>query len=391
MQYKMITKYLPDIMHSIHVEGIIDSTLREGIQAPGISFDFEQKIKIIHSLLAVGIDEIELGVAAASFHDLPNLIKEARTIAGRRCKLSLWCRCKPEDIDFAARCGPDILSLSIPVSDLHVSCRLGRSREWVLDTIVRAVAYAKRAGFRQIALGFEDATRADREFLARSAAAASSAGASRVRLADTVGIATPGMISSMIGQVRRHCSLPLGIHAHNDFGMATANTIAALEAGASWADATILGLGERSGSCRLEELVGYLSLIACDSRYTPGRLPELCTLVAAAAGLKISGRHPVVGEEIFTCETGLHVHGLTAKPETYEPFDPQRIGKSRILRFGAKTGTKAIQQCLASMGIRLSDHQAAELVTRVRKGAGEGRESLNIGELLSFARKEGFG
>lgn len=377
-------------MFTFNLEGIIDSTLREGEQAPGTKFGFAEKLAIVRSLAAIGIDEIELGVVASTGSpQLPALVREAHRIVQKKHRLSLWCRCRSEDIEFAARCSPDILSLSIPVSDLHLSHRLGRDREWVLDTLGRSIVHARRLGFEYVAVGLEDATRADRSFLIRVAARAASAGASRIRLADTVGIATPGMVGSLVKHVTQRCSLPVGIHTHNDFGMATANVFAALEAGAYWADATVLGLGERAGNCRLEELVGYMNLVRGDDRYQPDRLPDLCNLVAKAAGLSISRHHPVVGDEIFTCETGLHVHGLTANPETYEPFDPERMGRRRTVRFGEKTGKGAVRNSLASMGIRISDQEAAQLVSRVRQVADERKKSLGNKELYYLAREEG--
>jgi homocitrate synthase NifV len=197
------------------------------------------------------------------------------------------------------------------------------------------------------------------------------------------------MIRSLVEHVRLHCSLPIGIHTHNDFGMATANAVAALEAGACWADATILGLGERAGNCRLEELVGYLSLAGNDGRYQPDKLPHLCSLVAHAADLSISRRHPVVGDDIFTCETGLHVHGLAANPETYEPYDPERIGRCREIRFGEKTGKRAVRNTLASMGIKISEPEAVRLVSSVRQLADNRKKSLDNSELFDLALHEG--
>lgn len=372
-----------------YFEGIIDSTLREGSQAPGIDFDNADKIRIIHGLGVLGVDEIEVGVASAAYPELSSLINAARCMEQNTARLALWCRCREEDIEFAARCAPDVLSLSIPVSDLHLTQKLGYDRRWALDTLAKSLTHARDIGLPCISVGLEDATRADRNFLADMVTVAAAAGAARIRLADTVGIATPAMISSLVRQVRTHCSLPIGIHAHNDFGMATANSVAALEAGAGWADATVLGLGERAGNCRLEELLAYLGLVWNYDRYRPAYLTGLCKLVAHAADYSISGRHPVVGEEIFTCETGIHVHGLMENPETYEPFDPQKIGRNRILRFGEKTGKRAVCKSLAAKGISISREEAGYLVTRIRELACRRKKPLDDGEVFNLARKEG--
>lgn len=370
------------------MQGIIDSTLREGAQAPGVNFSFLEKIRIIRHLSRLGIEEIETGVASSGCPELPLLVRAARRAVEGRSRISLWCRCRAEDIRFAALCGPDVLSLSLPVSDLHLQQKLGRSRSWALAVLTDAIAAAGRHGFHAITLGLEDATRAHPAFLADILRAAQSAGAERIRLADTVGIATPGMIKDLVRHAKNHCSLPLGIHAHNDFGMATANSVAALEAGASWADATVLGLGERAGSSRLEELVGYLVLAAGMERYEPALLPGLCSLVARAAKRPISAQHPIVGSGIFTCETGLHVQGLFRDPATYEPFAPDRVGRCRHIRFGGKTGKKAIRNGLAAMGLRVSEEEAAYLAARVRQMAGIGNSWLNCGELLHLARNK---
>lgn len=372
-----------------YFEGIIDSTLREGGQAPGIDFDFTEKMMIIQGIAMLGVDEIELGVASPAYPELAPLVKVARRRVRKTTKLSLWCRCKAEDIEFAAQCAPDVLSLSMPVSDLHLKQKLGHDRHWALATLAKSITFARDTGFKYISVGLEDATRADRSFLADIVSRSASAGAARIRLADTVGIATPAMIDSLVRHVRSCCSLPIGIHAHNDFGMATANSMAALEAGAGWADATVLGLGERAGNCRLEELVGYLGLVRNYDRYGPAGLPELCKMVADAANMSIFGKHPVVGEEIFTCETGLHVHGLTENPETYEPFDPERIGRSRTIRYGEKTGKRAVCNSLAAMGIRISQEEAGHLVSRIKQVADKRKKSLDDKELFNLARKEG--
>lgn len=376
-------------MRDTILPGIIDSTLREGEQTPGIGFDNRQKRKIIELLTAVGVQEIELGIAAPCFSWLPAFVQDARKIALGRSRLALWCRCRGEDIAFAVKCLPDVLSLSIPVSDLHIHHKLGSKRENVLEIIGDSLQMAQDAGLQYVSVGLEDATRADNDFLAAVVATAEGAGALRIRLADTVGVATPGGMRDLVHFVKRHSSLPIGVHTHNDFGMATANAVSALEAGAKWADATVLGLGERAGNCRLEELVGYLSLINGDERFIPDKLPDLCDIAAEAANRQIALNHPVVGREVFTCETGLHVQGLSVNPKTYEPFDPARIGRSRTLRFGGKTGKRAVCNSLASLGLNISDQAAARVVNKLRQMGGDGKKSLNLDELTSMIGQNG--
>jgi len=363
------------------LDSLIDSTLREGEQAPSVLFADEDKYNIIEELYRVGIEEIELGIATPVNTYLPRLVKEARRRTVESCRLSLWCRCKAEDIAFAATCSPDLLSLSIPVSDAHIRERLGKDRTWITTTLASSIQQALAAGIPAVAVGMEDASRADIDFLLVTAKIAEQHGATRIRLADTVGICSPARMTNLIQAVKETVSLSLAVHCHNDFGMATANSIAALEAGADSLDATVLGLGERAGNCRLEEVIGYLALVLGEKRYHPEFLPKLCQLVAKAAGKDIADNHPLVGSAIFTCESGLHQHGLTVNPDMYEPYAPERVGGTRRLRFGEKTGARAVQLQLHKAGLRLNEMQIKDLVFRIRSGG----QVLNQEQLLRFA------
>lgn len=374
-------------MSGFTLDGIVDSTLREGAQTPGFDFSFKQKLEIISSLKVLGVEEVELGVATPRSPELVSLVGEASDLVGASCRLSLWSRCRDEDIAFAFQCQPDILSLSVPVSDLHLYDRMGRDRQWVIDTLDRSIKIALDMGFQGVSVGLEDATRADFEFLSQAIETVSAAGATRLRLADTVGIASPGIISNLVREVVGICELPVGVHTHNDFGMATANAVAALESGARWVDATVLGLGERSGNCRLEEIVGYLGLIMGNDQYNPKELVHLCSLVAGSSNISISPRHPIIGDEIFTCETGLHVHGLSGNPETYEPYDPALVGKERVFRFGGKTGKRAVQSRLASLGVTVSKEEAESLVVQIRQVAAREKKLLGDEDLVRLARQ----
>lgn len=368
--------------------GIIDSTLREGEQTPGVRFNQEQRYAIIRQLCQVGVDELELGVASAKNSHLPELLAFARQIdygSKKQRQLGLWCRCLPEDIGFAATCRPDVLSLSIPASDLHINERLQKDRTWILATLRRAVIQARESGIPFISLGLEDATRAEPDFLCQLAHAAADCGVQRLRLADTVGIASPATMTTMVKMIQEQSGLPCGVHTHNDFGMATANAIAALEAGASWIDATVLGLGERAGNCRLEEAVAFLCLQKRAGDYQIHLLPALCRTVSNAAGITIAGNHPVIGSAIFTCETGLHLHGLTVNPNTYEPYSPDKVGARRTLRFGAKCGKRALSNHLARLGYPIDDHRAATLSTKLRNLTDHQGQGLSTPELIRLA------
>ncbi len=363
---------------------LIDTTLREGGQTPGVVFNLETKKKIIRYLVAVGVDEIELGVASEKEQDMGRLTGWIRSAFPDQ-SFSLWCRCRQEDIRFAATLQPAVLALSIPVSDLHLERRLGKGRVWAETRLAESIQLALSLGIPQVAVGFEDATRADHGFMKELAHVARDAGGFRLRLADTVGVASPKKMTALLDAVRG-TGLQLGVHCHNDFGMATANTIASLEYGATWGDVTVFGLGERAGNSRLEEVVSYLALQAGVKRYDLRPLPELSQLVACESGRAIGSARPIVGEKLFTCETGLHVQGLLVDPQTYEPFAPELVGAKRKLLIGSKSGCRAIAATMKRLSLPgLDDVLLTNLTCRVRRAAHELQRPLADHEIVELA------
>lgn len=347
--------------------GLIDTTLREGAQTPGVQFTLPQKIAIGRAVAALGIDEIEAGTATVLDTDLAPLLAALREMDSPP-RLSLWCRCRSADIIHAGRLRPDILSLSMPASERHIRARLGKSRTWVLASLEKAVGMARESGIFRLSLGVEDASRAEKGFLGELIGAAVGLGVERIRLADTVGILTPGMTAALVSEQRRlHPGVEFGFHGHNDFGMASANAVSALEAGARWADVTVLGLGERAGCSRLEEVSALLTLVHGKKKYRLERLAALCTMVSEASGREIAVNHPLVGRGIFTCESGLHVHGLLADPASYEPFPPERVNGSRTIQLGSKSGSRAVAGCLARLGMQVSADTLPETVRLIRR------------------------
>lgn len=345
-----------------HVRGLVDSTLREGSQTVGVAFSLEQKVALARYLARVGIEEVEVGVASPQDSELPALVARCRGEAGVS-RLSLWCRCREEDIACALRLAPDVLSLSMPVSDLHIGVKLNLERPAVAEMVARSIAQA-RAIVPYLSLGLEDATRAEPAFLREIVRVACAGGVDRIRIADTVGIATPGSIAALVRELRTF-KVEIGVHMHNDFGMATANAVAALEAGAQWADVTVLGLGERAGNSRLEEVAGYLALQG-GRVYATTLFPELARLAADYAGRKIETHQPVIGAGIFACETGLHLAGLAKDPRTYEPYEPVLVGARRQLSYGAKVGRQGVAERLRQLGLHCQEAQLARLAEAFR-------------------------
>ena len=359
--------------------GLIDSTLREGEQMMGVYFTRQQKLNIIRGLVAIGIEEIEVGIAAMS-PDMAEVLALARQVAPST-RLALWCRgCLP-DIRASAALKPDVLSISLPVSDLHITKRLKKDRAWILRQITAVAVEARVCGIPCLSLGLEDATRADTAFLAAVLHQARREGIDRIRLADTLGVATPATIARLVKAVRKFVSLQLGVHTHNDFGMATANAIAALDAGADWADVTLLGIGERAGNARLEEVVGYLALSHRRAQYDTRRLSAACRMVARMSGFIIPPHHPIVGKGIFACETGLHLDGLAKDVATYEPFPPEQVQGIRKHMLGKKAGCNAVYTQLTAMGCAISREDAMALTPQIRTTAQRLGRPLTHGEL----------
>jgi homocitrate synthase NifV len=366
---------------------IIDTTLREGEQTPGLLFSLTEKKRILDGLARIGITETELGISS-KLHPCPGPLISYCRANHPALKLSLWSRCRQEDISHASRLNPDILSLSIPVSDIHLRDRLQKDRLWAQKTMETSIDFARQKGLT-VSIGFEDATRSDPDFLLKMAKAAAQHGAVRIRLADTVGIASPSQFTGLVTSLTKSLSGCLvAVHTHNDFGMATANAVAALEAGASSVDAVVLGLGERTGCARLEEIVGYLSLARGVSELKPEFLKPLARYVAEISGKNIAGNRPIIGDDIFTCETGLHLQGLQSKPQTYEPFCPEKVQAERRLLFGSKSGRRAILQRMTqlnnSANSDFSEELTDEAVQAIREAATKLRRPLSDTELISL-------
>jgi len=363
---------------------IIDTTLREGEQAPGVYFTLAAKKRILTGLAGLGVEEVEVGVASHEHQDLAPVCRFMHNALPDQ-PFSLWCRCREADIRYAASLAPSCLALSIPSSDLHLRKKLSKNRDWAANQLKLSIGLALELGIPRVAVGLEDATRAEFKFIKQLATIARNQGASRLRLADTVGIATPDQIKKLITGLLG-INIELGVHCHNDFGMATANTITALEHGARWGDATLLGLGERAGNCRLEEVVCFLALLREGKPYKLDRLRELSDFTADQIGFAIPPSRPIIGSDLFCCETGLHLQGLMKDPSTYEPFDPAAIGRQRTLMVGRLAGKSCIKLTLKRLGLPWPDDQSLRHLThRIRSLATKLRRHLSDEEIHKLA------
>jgi len=343
----------------------------------------ENKLRIAQRLDELGVDVIEAGFAAVSEGEFEAVKLIAET--GLRAEICSAARGTRGDVDAVAKTGADSIHMIIPVSDLHIKAKLKKTREQVLQITRNMVRYAKGCGL-VVELSAEDATRADVAFLKKVFATGVEAGADRVVACDTVGVLTPERAFELYADLRKSLSVPvLSVHCHNDFGMAVANTVAALRGGANQFHATINGLGERAGNASLEEIV--VSLISLYERKLDIKTELLYStsqLVSRLTGIVVQPNKAIVGENAFTHESGIHTQGMLAHPATYEAIKPELVGAARRLAPGKHAGSAGLKAALATMGLAPNDKQLKEVQLRV-KTVGDKGKTVTDADLLAIA------
>jgi len=348
---------------------IVDSTLREGEQFAAAEFTTEQKLDVIAALDEFGVEYIEMTSPAASPRSEADL--RAAVAARPRARVLTHTRCSIEDVDRALAAGVDGVNVLFATSDILRRASHGRSLDEVVGIACQVVDRVRRAG-REIRFSCEDAFRSDREELLAVYAAVDACGPHRVGIADTVGIATPREVEEMVVAVRAAVGCDIEFHGHNDTGCAVANALAALEAGATHIDTTVLGIGERNGITSLSGLIARVGTVAPE-RVEPYRLdllPRLDALVARILGIGVPFNAPITGAFAFTHKAGMHSNAVLRDPRSYEVLQPERYGLERQILIGHRlVGRHAIRDRARGLGVDLDEAQIAAVTAEIKRRA----------------------
>lgn len=364
---------------------ILDTTLRDGEQTPGVALTVDDKIQIAQKLDNLGVDKIEVGFPASSKGELISS-KEIKSLNLKSTIVGL-ARSIKSDIDVVLDADLDYIHTFIGTSPLHRDYKLKMSKETTISTAVEAVEYAKDHGLT-VEFSAEDATRTERDFLFEIYKDVVCAGADFLDIPDTVGILTPIITRDLITDIKSNFKTPISVHFHNDFGLATANTLTAIECGANQAHVTVNGIGERTGNTSLEEIVVALhSAYGIKLNVDTSQLYSLSEFVGRLTGIKMPVNKPIVGDNAFAHESGIHVHGILNNSSTYEPISPELVGHSRKIVLGKHTGANALKSKLKQYHINLNDEQFDKVFNQI-KALGDKGKCVTDDDLKAIALTE---
>ncbi len=361
---------------------LLDTTLRDGEQAAGVVFSLEEKIRIAEMLDEIGIIEAEIGTPAISIQEE----KDIKILVGQGFSFNslCWARATVSDIMAVKRTGVKRISISFPVSDIQLAA-IGKDHNWVLTQMKTMIGLASNH-FDFVGIGAQDASRANPGFLKEYISRAHDLGVKRVRFADTVGIMNPFSVQELIRPYRElFPEMDLEFHAHNDLGMATANSIAAIQAGCNCIDVTVNGLGERAGNAPMEEVAAAAKFsLNKDLGIKLKNIQGICNFVETVSERKVSPAKPITGELITSHESGIHCRSLLNNPMSYHAFNPEEIGKSSKFVIGKHSGVASVVDALAGMGISISAEKGREILPEIKKLAVSKKHSVDNNELKNL-------
>lgn len=345
---------------------ILDSTLREGEQTPGVKFSYPQKLKIAKMLDNFGIDFIEIGNPSISLKDKNDL----KRLAGNKFRAELLCHARAGigDTNNVIEAGTKWIGIFAGVNEYSLKYKFNKNRKEVLKIIADAIKYAKSKGLK-VRFTPEDTTRTDWKDLEEVIGLAEDSGADRISIADTVGMFTPAKVVDLLKRINQITTLPINVHFHNDLGLAAANSLAAYEAGADLIDVSVNGLGERNGIAALSNIVMALKTIyKVENQWNLKLLKELSEKVAQYSGIPISVRAPIDGEYSFIHTAGLHTAALLKNKETYQIISPELIGRKTKICIGELTSKEVFRWFLDQKGIRVSENEFENLYKKLKEG-----------------------
>jgi isopropylmalate/homocitrate/citramalate synthase len=345
--------------------GFKDLTLREGGQVPGLEISTSAGRRVLDALADVGVERVEVAFPRARARE--PWFRHADALGLRTAALA---RAVPADVDAAIDVEPDEVEVVVNASDVQLEHALGASRDEAVEMAVANVERVRESG-ADAGATLMDAVRAENDFLRRAARAVADAGARHVTLADTTGAGHPEDVGATVAAVVDAVDVPVAVHTHDDMGVAAANALAGVDAGAASVDATVGGVGERVGNAAVEEVAVLLAERGEDVALDPAELVPACRRVYDALDLAVPDDKPVLGQRAYRHESGLHTAAMLRDPATYEPFDPARYGASRVLLFGPGTGRGAVRALLAEAGVDPTDDRVAAGREALREAAAE--------------------
>ncbi|HUR25426.1 MAG TPA: hypothetical protein VM327_05365 [Candidatus Thermoplasmatota archaeon] len=344
-----------------------DETLRDGEQTPGVYYTLEEKVELARMISASGVDVMNVGIPAVS----PGELKAVKAIAreGLDAKVLGAARTVRSDIDAVIQSDASEIATFIAASEVHLKHKLNLTHEQAIEKAVESVEYAKEHGLK-VTFVTEDTVRAGMDFVTEIYRAAIDAGAKRVLFCDTVGVMTPSTfgwwLDEMVSRIKRP-KVEYGVHIHNDFGMAVANSLTALEHGIPCVNTTVNGIGERAGNASFEELVMALEeLYHVDTHIDKQALYKLSRRVEEIAGVPVAFNKAIVGYNAFTHESGIHTDGVIKNTLTYEPMQVETLGRRRRFVFGKHTGTRAVEARLNEAGLKASKEQLVAIANEIK-------------------------